>query len=89
MVVDALTTPAILLVGNLEGGMGGQEQLRQRCSVGDDGVICPSEKDILHSETLGAGAVLWSGVSVFSDPEKIVESNADEFANRCLFGIGV
>ena len=88
VVVDALASPPILLVGNLEGGVGGSEQFRQRGSVGDEGMVGPSKEDILDSETLSAGPVLGRGVGVLTNTEQIVEGCADELSNGGLFGIG-
>jgi len=87
VVVDALASPPILLVGNLEGGMGGGEQFRQRCCVVDEGMVSPSKEDVLHSEALSSGPVLRRGVSVLSHTEEKVEGCADELPNGGLLGI--
>ena len=50
-------------------------------------MVFTSEVDILDSEPLCSGAVLWRGVCVFTHPEEEVKSNADEVAESADFWV--
>ena len=57
MVVDALSSLAIFLVSNFEGGMGCHKKFRERGSIGNNGMVSPSERDIFNTKALGVPAL--------------------------------
>jgi len=86
-VVNALAPDSILLVGDPEGGLCGKQELRQGCSVGDDGMVLTAEDDIFDPEAPGAAALLGRDVSVFTNTEEVVEGHTDEVTNSLVLGI--
>lgn len=68
VVADALPPFSILLVGDPESGVCGCQELCKRGSVGNNCLVCPSENDVLDSETLGSSALFGWFVGVFTNP---------------------
>ena len=64
--------------------MGGREKVNQRCSVGDDGVVCLAKYYVFDSKPLGTSALLGWFVSVFPHPEEVVECNANPITQGLL-----
>jgi len=62
LIVYALTSLAILLVGDGKGGMGGSIEFLQWCRVGDDCLILSAKNNIFDAESLGALPLLWIGI---------------------------
>ena len=81
---DALSSFSILLVRNAESGMGGQEKVTQRGSVGDNGVVCLTEDNIFDSKPLGTSALLGWFVGVLPHPEEEIKRNANQITQGLL-----
>ena len=77
LMVDALSSLAILLVINLEGGTCGLKQGVQWSCVGDDVTSVGAEGDIPDSELFGPALLVVPSESVFTNPQKIVEGNVN------------
>jgi len=67
-IMNALTSLAILLVGDGKSGMGGSIEFLQRCRVGDDCLILSAKNNIFDPESLGALPLLWIGIRIFTYP---------------------
>ena len=81
LLVDALTLDAVLLVGNTESGLCRCKKGGKRGSVGDEATPRVPECDVSKAEGLSKPPLSARVLSVFSHPQQIVESNADEVCN--------
>ena len=68
--------------------MGGQQELMQWGSVGDDGLVRSAQNDIFDTKTLGSGAAFGRGVGILSNAQQEIESNADEISQSLEEGQG-
>ena len=87
VVMDALATPAILLVGDHQCGVVCCQQLRSWCCWWNDGLIVPAQDDILDAEALGAGSALGRGVGAFANSQQKIEGDAGEITQCLVFGV--
>ena len=68
VMVDALSFETILLVCDGKGGMGCQQQLRERSCVRNDSLVSSSEQHILDTELLCSTTLGTWCVGIFSHP---------------------